>query len=179
MAEAEKESSVSADPMAGSESMQSRQLSFNDDYNYNYDNDDYYADDPPPARRRGGGNAMAQQRRRQQRLLAQQRMNLLRARAVAGVNRRVGSAASNSYGSFSHGHGHHKECDNGIPLALLLTTLLGVGVLFFTLFTKITMATGRRRKRSEMSDEWEQFHDGLATIDADGIFDLVYGGRLF
>ena len=148
----------------------SRQLFDDEDYYYD---DDYYADDPPPAPRVVVAPAPASRRRPPaMNTLASRRQALAKRRL--NLSRRIGSAASSQqYGSFSG----HKTCDNGIPLALLLTTLLGIGVLFFILFTKITMATGRRRKRSEMSEAWEQVQEGFANIDADGIYDLVYGGR--
>lgn len=78
-------------------------------------------------------------------------------------------SASNSIdllGSLSgHDKDHHDDCDTGINITLLLLTLLAMGVLFFTLYTKITMA-GMRRKRSP-DDEAEY---GLgASIEALGL----------
>jgi hypothetical protein len=153
-----------------SQSVQSRQLFDNDDDDYY---EDYYVDDPPPARRRNARRPQQQQQFRKQ-AVAKRQLNLL-TKAKMAANRRSSAAvhaSSNSVGSYS---GHHKQCDNGIPLALLLTTLLGIGALFYTLYTKVTMAPGRKRRSSQTA--WEQVEDGMATIDAEGIYDLVYGGR--
>ena len=79
-------------------------------------------------------------------------------------------AYSNVYGSYSSGY---DDCDNGISVGLLLTAVLGIGVMFFTLFTKIQMIT-RRKKRGA---------DGGIGIDSEGVetlvntfHDVVYGG---
>ena len=52
--------------------------------------------------------------------------------------RRVDIAGSYSGGKI--------ECDEGISLGILLATLAGIAVMFFTLYTKITKI-GRRRRR--------------------------------
>ena len=44
------------------------------------------------------------------------------------------SSRSDHYGSYSHGY---EECDNGISLGLLLTALAALGVMFYTLYTKV------------------------------------------
>merc|ERR1719422_961027 len=58
--------------------------------------------------------------------------------------------SKSSYGSYSGGY---NDCP-GIPIALLLVTLLGIGVMGFILFTKIQGAG--RRKRDTGFDSWTQ-----------------------
>ncbi|XP_059097350.1 uncharacterized protein LOC131891730 isoform X3 [Tigriopus californicus] len=91
------------------------------------------------------------------------------------------SSSSDMLGSFSslfgsYSGGYHDKCDNGISLGLLLTTLLGIGVMFFALFTKITM--GRRKKRSLTSSpaglEEESDFDVYTLLDK--FTDIVNGG---
>lgn len=79
-------------------------------------------------------------------------------------------ASSNTYGSYSS---HYEDCDNGISIGLLVTALLGIGVLFFTLFTKITMAG--RRKRS-VREEIQGDTDPIRIV-LDNVQDIVYGGN--
>ena len=87
------------------------------------------------------------------------------------------TAASDQLGSFD---GHHK-CDNGVSICLLLTTLAGIGVLYFILFTRITMA-GRRRKRRRRrgadvpDDAWHQVSEGLRLFDSDVVVDFIFSG---
>ena len=87
------------------------------------------------------------------------------------------AAASQQYGSYS---GHHK-CDNGISLAILLTTLAGIASLFFILFTRITMFTGRRRRKRSSSedsdpDAWDKVDEGLGYFDSDRISEIIFSG---
>ena len=95
------------------------------------------------------------------------------------------AVVSQQYGSYSGGHGHHKQCDNGISLAILLTTLAGIGTLFFILFTRITMFTGRRRRKRSSSaaeydpDAWDKVDEGLGFFDADSVSDIIYSGMSF
>ena len=68
---------------------------------------------------------------------------------------------------------HGDVCSSGISIGLLLTTLLGIGVMFSTLFTKVTMAMVRRKKRSTILDSDDVSLD-LNTI----MQDHFYSGRL-
>ena len=43
-------------------------------------------------------------------------------------------------------------CDQGVGLGILLLTALGVGIMFFTLYTKVTMAMTRRKRKSPEGD---------------------------
>ena len=43
-------------------------------------------------------------------------------------------------------------CDEGVGLGILLMTALGVGIMFFTLYTKVTMAMTGRKKRRDLDD---------------------------
>ena len=45
-------------------------------------------------------------------------------------------------------------CDQGVGLGILLLTALGVGIMFFTLYTKVTMAMTARKKRLSDDDLW-------------------------
>ena len=59
-----------------------------------------------------------------------------------------------SYSHDSHGgsYGGYGNMDcPGVPIALLLTTILGIGVLGFILFTKIQGAGGRRKRNANQS----------------------------
>ena len=61
---------------------------------------------------------------------------------------------SYSHDSYGHGasYGGYGKMDcPGIPIALLLTTLLGIGLLGFILFTKIQ---GAGRKKRNANDGW-------------------------
>ena len=91
------------------------------------------------------------------------------------------AAASEQYGAYS---GHYK-CDNGIPLAILLTTLAGISTLFYILFTRIAnyngQAGGGRRKRSISIEEhdpdvWEWVDEGLGLFDADSVSRIIFSG---
>ena len=96
------------------------------------------------------------------------------------------AVVSQQYGSYSGGHGHHKQCDNGISLAILLTTLAGISSVFFILFTRITMFNGqagggRRRKRSSSAgepdpDAWDKVDEGLGFFDVDSVSDIIFTG---
>ena len=71
------------------------------------------------------------------------------------------AAASGGYGSYSG----DDYCDNGISIGLLLTAALGIAVMFYTLYTKITMAGGRRRKkRSEVEENIQDVEEEIDPI---------------
>ena len=77
---------------------------------------------------------------------------------------------SEVYGSYGGHSGYgHKDCE-GIDIGLLLTTLLGLGVGFFTLFTKITML--KRRKRSA-----EEIHSQDMGLLMDQLHGVLIGGK--
>ena len=97
--------------------------------------------------------------------------------AAKSKDTKLATSASNTYGSFG-GHGSSYDCDNGISIGLLLTALLGIGVMFFTLFTKITMLTGRRKKRSVDERLADKGSEGLGDL-INEFHDIVYGGRVF
>ena len=67
----------------------------------------------------------------------------------SGIASRSGGYGGN-YASYSGGY---KDCP-GIPLALLLITLLGVAVLGVIFFLKV-QAAGRRKRSSEEGFHWE------------------------
>lgn len=97
-----------------------------------------------------------------------------------GVNRRMSNlkaAASGGYGSYSG----DDYCDNGISIGLLLTAALGIAVMFYTLYTKITMAGGRRRrkKRNEVENILEDIEEEIDPIKfaIDHITDFLYSGN--
>ena len=75
---------------------------------------------------------------------------------------------SYSHDSYNHGasYGSYGKMDcPGIPIALLLTTLLGIGLLGFILFTKIQGA-GRRKRNA--NDGWSSLlplEDFLKVVD--------------
>ena len=67
---------------------------------------------------------------------------------------------SYSHDSYGHGasYGGYGKMDcPGIPIALLLTTLLGIGILGFILFTKITAAGRRKRNAKDGPSSFEDF----------------------
>ena len=79
---------------------------------------------------------------------------------------------SYSHDSYGHGasYGNYGKMDcPGIPFALLLTTLLGIGILGFILFTKIT-AAGRRKRNA---------NDGCSSLlPLEDILKVVYFGMI-
>lgn len=80
-----------------------------------------------------------------------------------------GSYSSNSYG-----------CDNGVSIGLLITTLLGIAVMFYTLYTKVTMAMMmRRRKRnadgSDLSME-DILEDTPLSVHLNHFNEVFYNG---
>ena len=85
------------------------------------------------------------------------------------------------HGSYSSsGYG----CDNGISLGLLLTAALGIAVMFYTLYTKITMAGRRRRKRSlressEIEENMEIIEEEVDPLPymIDHMTDLFFSGQ--
>ena len=72
--------------------------------------------------------------------------DLLPSSSSKHLSARGSSKHSSIHGSYSGGG--KNECDEGISLAILVATLAGIGVLAYTLFTKITMI-GRRRRETE------------------------------
>ena len=66
--------------------------------------------------------------------------------------------SNSSYGSYSGGY---NDCP-GIPIALLLVTLLGVGVMGFILYTKIV---GAGRRKRDIRDSWTELLPELETLD--------------
>ena len=147
----------------------------NNRYQSNYDNYDYYD--------YGGSSNQNQNNFSPQQTFQQRRLNNNRGAGnggiLGGLNRRMSqmkAAASGGHGSYSG----DDYCDNGISIGLLLTAALGIAVMFYTLYTKITMAGGRRRKkRSEVE---ENLVDVEAEIDPikfsiDHITDFMYSGN--
>ena len=144
---------------------------------YQSNNYDYYDYDY------GGSSNQNQNNFSPQQTFQQRRLNNNRGGGnggiLGGLNRRMSqmkAAASGGHGSYSG----DDYCDNGISIGLLLTAALGIAVMFYTLYTKITMAGGRRRKkRSEVE---ENLVDVEAEIDPikfsiDHITDFMYSGN--
>ena len=88
------------------------------------------------------------------------------------------SAASSGIGAYSGNHasysGGEEYCDNGISIALLLTALLGIAVMFYVLYTKITK--GRRRRRS--TEELDTLEENMNPVwfAMEHFQDYVYSG---
>ncbi len=76
------------------------------------------------------------------------------------------TSASGLVGSFSSyyasGHKEEEACQ-GISLSLLLTTFASIAVLFFAVYTKLTML-GRKRKRSVGDESDLSIGDVLSDI---------------
>ena len=85
-----------------------------------------------------------------------------------------------SYSHDSHGasYGSYGKMDcPGIPIALLLTTLLGIGVLGFILFTKIQ---GAGRKKRNAVQDWSSLlplEDFTKILDFGMIFFYTHKSR--
>ena len=135
-------------------------------YDY-YDYNDY-----------GGSNNYGsnnQNYRQQQRLMRNNNNG-----GLNGFNRRMSNlkgAASGMLGSYSSGY---DDCDNGISIGLLLTAALGIAVMFYTLYTKITMAGGRRRKkRSEVEENIQDVEQDIDPVKftIDHITDFMFSGN--
>ena len=82
------------------------------------------------------------------------------------------TAASDLLGSYD---GHHK-CDNGISICLLVTTLAGIATLYFILFTRITMAGRRRKKRDSSEAPDDDAWLPLRLFDSDSVVDFIVSG---
>ena len=78
---------------------------------------------------------------------------------TSGYGRSNIASRSGGYGNYASYSGGYKDCP-GIPLALLLITLLGIAVLGVIFFLKV-QAAGRRRRSIEGWIHWE---DLLPTI---------------
>lgn len=124
----------------------------------------------------GGGQSNNYQRPVQQQRVQIKRNNLVNNQQ--GVNRRMSNlkaAASGGYGSYSG----DDYCDNGISIGLLLTAALGIAVMFYTLYTKITMAGGRRRRKKSVESIIEDIEEEIDPIKfaIDHITDYLYSGN--
>ena len=94
---------------------------------------------------------------------------------MAQVEQRTGKQLYGSYGHSGHGGGY-EDCE-GIDIGLLLTALLGIGVGFFTLFTKITMITGGGRRKKRDIDQVKEDIDPVSVI-VGSLSDAIYGGKM-
>jgi hypothetical protein len=114
----------------------------------------------------GNGNVVANNLAQKKALLQQRN----------GQLSRLGGAASSGVGAYSGHHASYSEeyCDNGISIALLLTALLGIAVMFYVLYTKITK--GRRRRRS--TEELDVLEEKMNPIwfAVEHLQDLVFSG---
>lgn len=82
-------------------------------------------------------------------------------------------SGSDLHGSFSGGH----KCDDGVSIALLLTTLAAIAVSFFILFTTITMGNGRRRRRAADGEEEEDSLESKRVNKLNLFTDVLNYGR--
>jgi len=98
------------------------------------------------------GATTLQQQRQQQQLFEDQ----LAASASADTSSLV-AAESTAF------EGRERKCDDGVSIALLLTTLLGIGIGFFALLNAITMARRRRRRRDANDDD--DYPAGFGVMD--------------
>ena len=120
------------------------------------------------------GSSNNQQLRQRQLALQRQQQGQVAVNRRAGTNMKA--AASGGYGSYSGDY-----CDNGISIGLLLTAALGIAVMFYTLYTKITMAGGRRRRKRAnepqelLDDAEEQFNPFKFSVDH--FTDFLYSGN--
>lgn len=125
---------------------------------------------PMAAGKLGGGGANA--------LLGNGLANKRVLQARNGQLNKLGGAASSGYGSYSGNHasysGGDEYCDNGISIALLLTALLGIAVMFYVLYVKITK--GRRRRRA--TEELDALEENMNPIwfAMEHFQDFVYSG---
>lgn len=95
-----------------------------------------------------------------------------------GQLNRLGGAASSGLGSYSGNHasysGGDEYCDNGISIALLLTALLGIAVMFYVLYVKITKGRRRRRATEELDVLEEKMNPVWFAVEH--LQDFVYSG---
>ena len=102
---------------------------------------------------------------------------------AAAISRRFGGAGNNNqlrsgsqqYGSYSSsGYG----CDNGISLGILITAALGIAIMFYTLYTKITMGR-RRKKRSDVEENMDLVLQDVDPLQfaISHITDFLYSGQ--
>ena len=77
--------------------------------------------------------------------------------------------AGDLFGTYSSGYGHTKSC--GINLAILTITLAALAAMAYVLYTKITMAGRRRRRRELLLENWDDLISvDLSNIVLDGIY---------
>ena len=78
--------------------------------------------------------------------------------------------------SLSSGYGGY-YCDNGINLAILILTLAGLAAMFWTLYTKITMLVGRRRRDVGLYNTPVQKPPYTYTFNLEDLVSEIYWGR--
>jgi hypothetical protein len=93
----------------------------------------------------GNGNLLGNNLAQKKALLQQRNGQLNRLGGAAAASSGIGAAYSGHHASYSE-----EYCDNGISIALLLTALLGIAVMFYVLYTKITKGRRRRRATEEL-----------------------------
>ena len=74
-----------------------------------------------------------------------------------------------------HSGGGYVDCE-GVDIGLLLTAVLGIGVGFFTLFTKITMIVGGGRKKRDLPTSTSKESTFERIINE--MHDVLYGGTI-
>jgi len=96
----------------------------------------------------------------------------------SSFQRKKGLIGSNSLGSYSgHSASYSDEyCDNGISIPILITALLGIAIMFYILYTKITMGRRRRRSTPELDTLEEEMNPILTAME--NFEDLIYSGRV-
>ena len=78
--------------------------------------------------------------------------------------------------SLSSGYGGY-YCDNGINLAILILTLAGLAAMFWTLYTKITMLVGRRKRDVGLYNTPVQKPPYTYTFNLEDLVSEIYWGR--
>jgi hypothetical protein len=97
----------------------------------------------------------------------------------SSIQRRKGSAALNNLGSYSGNSASYsgdEYCDNGISIALLITAVLGIAIMFYILYTKITAGRRRRRSTPELDILEEEMNPILAAME--NFEDIIYAGMV-
>ena len=103
---------------------------------------------------------------------------------AAAINRRFGGAGNNQLRSGSQQYGSYSSsgygCDNGISLGILITAALGIAIMFYTLYTKITMGR-RRKKRSDVEENMDLVLQDVDPLQfaISHITDFLYSGQYY
>jgi hypothetical protein len=92
------------------------------------------------------------------------------------TNRRVGGNSRADHYASPSGHGEYCEEDR-ISIGLLIISMLGIGIMWYVLLTKIQANGGRRRKRELVDDLDTNFDPIYVMKNSSVLLDSVLNGK--